>query len=109
MTVYVDDMYLHPMGRFGRMKMSHMIADTEEELHAMASRIGIARRWYQGDHYDVSMGMREKAISLGARAITLKQLAFMANNRRAGYPLGTPETAEAIAEQRFADKRPMEA
>lgn len=108
MTVYVDDMYLHPMGRFGRMRMSHMIADTEEELHAMAASIGIARRWYQGDHYDVSMAMREKAISLGARAITLKQLAFMANNRREGYPLGTPETAEAIAKQRRADRRPME-
>lgn len=24
-----------------------MIADTEAELHAMADRIGVARRWYQ--------------------------------------------------------------
>lgn len=58
MTVYVDDMYLYPIGQFGRMKMSHMIGDSDHELHAMARRIGIARRWYQGDHYDVAMTKR---------------------------------------------------
>lgn len=93
MTVYVDDMYRYPMGRYGRMRMSHMIADTEAELHAMAQRIGVARRWYQGDHYDVSMGMREKAISFGARPITLKQLAAMAYFRRCGLPMPPAETA----------------
>ncbi|WP_454919266.1 DUF4031 domain-containing protein [Xanthobacter sediminis] len=102
MTVYVDDMYLYPMGQFGRMKMSHMIADTEEELHALAARIGLVRQWYQGDHYDVSMSLRAKAIAAGARAIPLKQLAAMASNRRAGLPLGSPETAEAILHQRYA-------
>ena len=44
MTVYVDDMHLSPMGQFGRMKMSHMIADSTDELLAMADRIGLARR-----------------------------------------------------------------
>ena len=55
MTVYVDDMYKHALGRYGRMKMSHMIADTSEELHAMAARIGVEKRWYQGDHYDIAL------------------------------------------------------
>ena len=32
MAVYVDDMYKYPLGQFGRMKMSHMVADTTEEL-----------------------------------------------------------------------------
>ena len=82
MTVYVDDMYLHAMGKFGRMKMSHMIADTEDELHAMARRIGIARKWYQGDHYDVAMNKRELAISFGAKAITLRECGVMAVHRR---------------------------
>ena len=44
MPVYVDDMYKHPMGQFRRMKMSHMIANTEAELHAMADAIGIDRK-----------------------------------------------------------------
>jgi hypothetical protein len=93
MTVYVDDMYLSPMGRFGRMKMSHMIADTEAELHAMAARIGVARRWYQGDHYDIAISKRALAVAAGAREITLRQLACMAALRKRGLPMGDPETA----------------
>ena len=34
MSVYVDDMYRSPTGGFGRMKMSHLIADTHAELMA---------------------------------------------------------------------------
>jgi hypothetical protein len=82
MTVYVDDMHTVPMGRFGRMKMSHMIADTEPELHEMAHAIGIARRWYQGDHYDVCKSKREAAIALGARPISMRELAKMAGEAR---------------------------
>jgi len=62
------------MGRFGRMKMSHMMADTEEELHRMAAAIGVARKWYQGDHYDISMSKRELAICFGAVPITLREM-----------------------------------
>jgi hypothetical protein len=93
MTVYVDDMYRHPIGRFGRMKMSHMIADTDDELHAMADKIGVMRRWFQGDHYDISITKRELAIQHGARAITLKQCACMAALRKRGLPMGDPVTA----------------
>lgn len=87
MTVYVDDMYRHAIGRFRRMKMSHMIADSDDELHAMADRIGVSRRWHQGppqhdSHYDVSMSMRERAIAAGAVAISLRELACMSTCRR---------------------------
>ena len=81
MTVYVDDMYQYPMGQFGRMKMSHMVADTLDELHAMAQKIGIARRHFQdkhsGAHYDVSMSKRELAIEKGAIPIELRTLSCM--------------------------------
>ena len=82
MAVYVDDMYKYPMGQFRRMKMSHMIADTESELHEMAIKIGVARKWYQGDHYDICMSMRVKAVSLGAKEITLRELSKMSMDRR---------------------------
>lgn len=89
MTVYVDDMYLHPMGRFGRMKMSHMVADTEAELLDMADRIGLNRKWLQHPgtgrgttHFDVSMGMRAKAIAAGARQMSLRELAVMCGRWR---------------------------
>lgn len=77
MAVYVDDMYTHPMGKFRRMKMSHMIADTEEELHEMAGKIGVARRWYQDRHYDVCMEKRELAIGFGAVPVTMRELAII--------------------------------
>lgn len=78
MPVYVDDMYLSAIGRFGRMKMSHLVADTEAELHAMADKLGLKRSWYQypktpWPHYDVSMSVREKALKLGAVSITMKE------------------------------------
>lgn len=101
MAVYVDDMHKLPLGRFGRMKMSHMIADTEDQLHAMADKIGIARRWYQGDHYDISLSKRRLAVSAGAIEVTLRQLSAMNMLRRLGQPMGDPQTArERLAECR---------
>jgi len=48
------------------MVMCHMTADTEQELHAMAARIGVARCWYQGDHYDICKAKRALAVAAGA-------------------------------------------
>ena len=76
MSVYVDDV----RHQFGRMVMCHMWADTLDELLAMADRIGVARRWIQGHrtlslpqfrkaswvHFDISLGMKAKAIEAGA-------------------------------------------
>ena len=80
MPVYVDDMYRHPIGRFGRMKMSHMVADTRSELLAMAATIGVAAKWLQhGDnpkriHFDVSMSKRRLAIEHGAVEIAYRDV-----------------------------------
>lgn len=90
MTVYVDDM----RAPFGRMIMCHMVDDTEAELHAMAARIGVARRWYQGDHYDVCLTKRQAAVSAGAVEITWRQLGLMVANRRATGEIGDPKRAE---------------
>ena len=82
MTVFVDDMYRHPMGRYRRMKMSHMVADTASELYAMADAIGVKRRWvqYPGSairmHFDICMSKRALAIKLGAVPIGMRELAF---------------------------------
>lgn len=100
MTVYVDDM----RARFRDCIMCHMIADTEEELHAMAERIGIARRWYQGDHYDVSLERRALAVTYGAREITWRQCSLMTVLRRRdpAAPLVTPEEGAAWLRARLA-------
>lgn len=69
-TVYVDNM----RAAYGRMVMCHMIADTESELHAMADRIGVARRWYQSDHYDICLAKRALAVKHGAHEVTQREL-----------------------------------
>jgi hypothetical protein len=99
MTVYVDNM----SARFGRLIMCHMIADTEAELHAMADKIGVARKWHQGDHYDIALSKRALAVEFGAREITLRQCAFMSMSRRRGGALGTPEKAQAAIDQKWRD------
>jgi hypothetical protein len=75
-------MFKYPMGEFRRMKMSHMMADTDDELHAMAQRIGLKREWFQGDHYDVSITVRQKAVAAGAVEITLREMAQFAKMKR---------------------------
>lgn len=74
MTVYVDTMQVG----YGRMKMCHMQADTLEELHAMADRIGVARKWFQcppkasHPHYDICMSKKRLAMSFGAEEISMR-------------------------------------
>lgn len=68
MTVYVDDV----RHRFGRMIMCHLWADSLDELHAFASRLGLKRAWFQQPpkaswcHYDISLGKKRQALELGA-------------------------------------------
>lgn len=77
-----DDMHQIAMGRYGRMRMCHMIADTIEELHQMADRIGIDRNHYQGPpktinpHYDICTSKRSKAVDFGASEITVPRIGY---------------------------------
>jgi Protein of unknown function (DUF4031) len=72
MTIYVDE--LHDYGvKYGRAgpEWSHMTTDgAKEELHAFADKLGLKRSYFQdkpaGWHYDLTKGMRAKAVRLGA-------------------------------------------
>ncbi|HET6807236.1 MAG TPA: DUF4031 domain-containing protein [Frateuria sp.] len=92
MTVYVDDM----RAPLGRMVMCHMVADTDDELHAMARQLGLPRRYHQAppkvrnSHYDICLAKRVRAVELGAVQITARQLAAMCRQRRETGSLGTP-------------------
>ena len=48
----------------------HLVADTNEELHEFAARLGMKRKWFQRyssyPHYDLTAGMRAKAVKIGA-------------------------------------------
>lgn len=80
MTVYVDEFkhYGPTKIRCFRNGSSHMMADTVEELHAMADRIGLKREWFQplsSPHYDLTESKREKALAAGAVFKPAKQAA----------------------------------
>lgn len=85
--VYVDGSKMS----YGRMQMCHMLSDTIEELHAMADKIGIKRKWFQVNgstpHYDICQSKRQLAITEGAIEISRKEtVALIRKLRRAVTP-----------------------
>ncbi len=80
--VYVDTM----RARFRRMVMCHMVADTEAELHEMADKIGVNRKWYQGNHYDICLSKRAAALRQGAKEIGRRELVELIRAKRATTP-----------------------
>jgi hypothetical protein len=79
-SVYVDHAFAY--GDWGRWSGGgHLQADTADELHAFAWRLGMRREWFQSkpgrpenDHYDLTEAGRALALELGA----------IAEDRRAG-------------------------
>ena len=67
MAVLVDELREYPHTRLPFRHWCHLVSDTDfEELHAFAAAMGIPRRRFQGDHYDLHPGLRERALELGA-------------------------------------------
>ena len=67
-AVYVDQ----AREREGNATISHLLADTLEELHSMADRIGLNPiAFHPGSipYYDCAQGKRQQAIKLGAIVI----------------------------------------
>lgn len=66
MAVYVDSEAIRWRGR----EWCHIVADSLDELHEFAARLGLQRRWFQNrgryPHYDVTMAVRMRALRLGA-------------------------------------------
>ncbi|GGM22790.1 DUF4031 domain-containing protein [Dactylosporangium sucinum] len=98
MTVYVDSANIP--ARVGRREATwcHLTADTQDELHAFARRLGLQRRWFQTCkyskacqpaercvhwHYDVTAPKRAQAVALGAVEIDRHRLVELLASRRA--------------------------
>jgi len=84
--------YVHPLvetvpGPGWRYKhVSHMIADTREELHALASQIGLSREWFQlksTPHYDLTANKQKLAIKHGALLVSLREFVQTVQSLRA--------------------------
>jgi hypothetical protein len=69
-SVYVDDAVHLWRGR----RWAHLLADDLGDLHVFAERLGLPRRAFQdkrsGAHYDIDAALRERALALGAVAIS---------------------------------------
>jgi len=69
----------------------HLMADSDEELHAMAGRLGLRRAWHQTrpphsiSHYDLTVRKRARAVQLGAIEVDMR---FMPERERvARHPI----------------------
>lgn len=82
LAVYVDA----PVWPFRGMMMCHMFAERVEDLHAMADRIGVQRRWFQNKpgfpHYDICKAKRALAVSAGAVEVDRRQFVAIVERLR---------------------------
>ena len=84
--VYVD----HARIPYGRMLMSHLMADTPDELREIARKLNIERHiQHPGtpkEHLDVSQSKRAEAIKMGAASVTGRQLVEIIRSKRSDPP-----------------------
>ena len=72
MTVLIDP----PVWPWRGRRWSHLVSDASyEELHAfVAAELGIPRRAFQGDHYDIPEDLYAVAVGAGAEAVSAREL-----------------------------------
>ena len=83
MAVYVDNQRAQYRG----MMMFHMLADSTEELLAMADRIGVDRKHLQDagtyrEHFDICLTKRAAAVEAGATEASMSDLGRIIRLRR---------------------------
>lgn len=69
----------------------HMASTTsDDQLHAFAEQLGLSRRSFDRDHYDLTPIRRAQAIELGAVEVSADELMFVVKYDRRGYARPTP-------------------
>ena len=77
--IYIDEPTWPGHGRL----WSHLVSDVSyAELHAFAEQLGIPRRAFERDHYDVVSDRFESALAAGAQLVTSREI--VARLTRAG-------------------------
>ena len=97
MTLLVDEPRWWWRGR----RWCHLVSDDNlDELHAFTGALGIPRRAFQGDHYDIPEEHRDEVIAAGATAVPSREL--VRRLRAAGLRI-TPAQRRAAAAAGWAD------
>jgi hypothetical protein len=116
-SVLIDPPAWHAHGR----AWSHLVSDTDlAELHAFASELGIPRRAFEGDHYDIPEERYAAVVAAGALEVSGRELlrsltsAGLRMQKRLGdkgiaRQLAVPLISGAVADvDLFASSRPMD-
>src|SRR5258708_4375520 len=91
-------------------------ADTQEELHELAARLGLKRSWFQPGkpvggnpgpfwHYDVTAGKRAQAVRLGAVEVSARDMPALMRSREPGRRAADGHQAPARSRLLFTSSR----
>ena len=87
MSCYVDTVRDYPDAGLRHTRFCHLLADTRDELHAMAEALGVPHRYFQDHpwrwHHDLPEPLRARAIELGAREVSLREVGLLLRRRKA--------------------------
>ena len=87
MATYVDAAHSYPDAGLRFTEFCHLLADTRDELHAMADELGIPRRFFQEHpwrwHHDLPAHLRALAVELGAVEVTMHEVGALLKARKA--------------------------
>lgn len=91
MTILIDEARWWHRGQ----KWCHLVSDaSHDELIEFADAIGIPRRGFQGDHYDIPEEYRDEMIAAGAVVVESREL--VRRLRAAGLRLSPSERRARI-------------
>jgi hypothetical protein len=84
---YVDAIREYPDAGLRHTRFCHLLADTREDLHAMADALGVPQRFFQDHpwrwHHDLPEALRSRAVALGAHEVTMHEVGALLKRRRA--------------------------
>jgi Protein of unknown function (DUF4031) len=116
-AVFVDDASIAATVGRHTSRWSHLTADSPEELHAFAARLGLRRSYYQqrpeanpgsfaaaGWHYDLTEPKRAQALRLGAVPCSARELSAVMMMRAPATLARRREKARQLVGSGGADK-----
>ncbi|MFC8432918.1 DUF4031 domain-containing protein [Streptomyces sp. NPDC057253] len=85
MTVYIDPPTWPGHGRM----WSHLVSDTSfEELHSFAEELGVPRRAFERDHYDIPAHRYADVVAAGAVEVSSREVVRLLNGAGLRRPKG---------------------
>ncbi|MFI7584472.1 DUF4031 domain-containing protein [Kocuria sp. M1N1S27] len=104
MPVYIDP----PLWPAHGTRFSHLVSDTSyEELHAFADGLGVPRRAFDRDHYDVRESLYREAVAAGAVPVDGRQLTRVLVRSGLRVPArARPERIARVLVRRWAERFP---